>query len=162
MIQNWELRILLRICGQSTSQVKRKTCPLDGVSKEIHLVNILFHRASSTSTNSGIFLEKSVSCCNSPPTKESPFSCFISVDHDDRGCIDPLPIFTRRTSPRCASTKDCPTESICGVPDSRSQLLRLTVRPTLAGIDDETVVVWSGLRREVWQEGKTFPFFSYT
>ena len=78
------------------------------------------------------------------------------MDHDDHGCIDPLPIFTRPTSPRCSSTKDCPTESICGVPDSQSQLLRITVRPSLAGIDDETVVVWSGLRREVWQEGRIF------
>ena len=134
----------------------RKICPLDGVSQKIHLVNILFDGTSSTSTNSGIFLEKSVSCCNPSSIKESPFTCFISVDHDDRGCIDPLPIFTRVTSPRCTSIKDCPTDSICGVPDSRSQLLRLTVRPSLAGIDDETVVVWSGSRREVWQEGRTF------
>ena len=48
---------------------------------------------------------------------------------------------------------------MCGVPDSQFQLLRLTVRPSLAG--DETVVVWSGLRREVWQEGRTLFFLFY-
>ncbi|KAF8816408.1 hypothetical protein BYT27DRAFT_7127826 [Phlegmacium glaucopus] len=97
-------------------------------------------------------LKKSASCCNSSSTKESPFTCFISVEQDDRGCVDPLPILTRSTSARCTSTKDCPTDSKCVTPDKRSQLMRLTVRPSLAGIDDETVVVWSGSRREVWEE----------
>jgi S2P endopeptidase len=59
------------------------------------------------------------------------------------------------TSPRCTSTKDCSTDFLCAVPDKRSELLRLTVRPSLAGIDDERVVVWSGSRREVWEEGQT-------
>lgn len=48
------------------------------------------------------------------------------------------------------------------VPDKWSQLLRLTVRPSLAGIDDERVVVWSGSRREVWEEGKTVLNFHST
>jgi len=97
-------------------------------------------------------LNKSVSCCNPASTEESPFACFVSIDHDDRRCLDPLPIFTRPISPRCTSTKDCRTGLVCLLPDKGSQLLRLTVRPSLAGIDDETVVVWSGSRREVWEE----------
>lgn len=105
-------------------------------------------------------LDKSVSCCNPASTEESPFACFVSIDHDDRGCLDPLPIFTRPISPRCTSTKDCHTGLICLLPDKGSQLLRLTVRPSLAGIDDETVVVWSGSRREVWEEGKILFFYN--
>ena len=138
----------------------RKTCRLDGVLQEVHLVNIYFPQNVTHPRLTLVFFpEKSVSCCNSS-TKESPFTCFLSVDHDDSGCIDPLPIFTRPTSTRCTSAKDCTAESICGVPDSQAQLLRLTVRQSLA--DDETVVVWSGSRREVWQEGGTIFSFSYS
>jgi len=97
-------------------------------------------------------LKKSISCCNSTFTEESRFACFISVDHDNYGCVDPLPIFTKPSSPRCTYTTDCSADTICVAPDKRSRLLRLTFRPSLADIEDERVVVWSGSHREVWEE----------
>jgi S2P endopeptidase len=40
------------------------------------------------------------------------------------------------------------------VPAKDAQLLRLTVRPSIADVDGETVVLWSGPPVEIWEEGQ--------
>ncbi|KAF8191366.1 hypothetical protein BJ912DRAFT_1041697 [Pholiota molesta] len=97
-------------------------------------------------------LAKTDDCCTTP-NKLSSFSCFVSQDTAERGCMDPVPVLTSQHSQRrCQSSAQCPLESACVVPAKDAQLLRLTVRPTIADVDGETVVLWSGPPVEIWEE----------
>ncbi|KAF8908075.1 hypothetical protein CPB84DRAFT_1674344 [Gymnopilus junonius] len=97
-------------------------------------------------------LVKSDSCCTLLNTKASPLACFESFDHSERGCLDPVPVLTRPSSNgRCAASKDCSEESTCVIPHEEAQLLRLSVRPRL-DLTEETTILWSGPRKEVWEE----------
>ncbi|KAF8958412.1 hypothetical protein BDZ97DRAFT_1668560 [Flammula alnicola] len=99
-------------------------------------------------------LAKSDACCTPSLTKPSAFSCFVSPDDSERGCIDPVPVLTHpHGHSRCTSSDGCPPESACVRPQKESQLMRLTVRPSASHIDEDTVVLWSGPSAEVWEEG---------
>ncbi|KDR70284.1 hypothetical protein GALMADRAFT_255189 [Galerina marginata CBS 339.88] len=97
-------------------------------------------------------LDKSDACCSLINNKVSPFACFVSQDHSEQGCIDPVPIMTKHDGHgRCTTPNDCPSESVCAFPHKESQLMRLTVRPSILELE-ETVVLWNGPRIEVWEE----------
>ncbi|KIM43629.1 hypothetical protein M413DRAFT_18068 [Hebeloma cylindrosporum] len=96
------------------------------------------------------FLEKSDSCCSPATLTSSPLACFVSMDGTEHGCIDPVPVLTKpRGRGRCTSQEDCSPDSSCVAPDKTAQLLRLTVQPSVS--EDETVVLWNGPPREIWE-----------
>lgn len=72
--------------------------------------------------------------------------------------MDPLPILTRpRTARRCDSNGDCisgQAEGVCVHPSLSSQLLRISVHEELEEPVKETILLWTGPRIEVWQQGQ--------
>jgi len=99
-------------------------------------------------------IERSNDCCTSASNK-SPFVCFASGDGLDEGCIDPVPILTRKLEvARCISQADCSPDSACVLPARTAQLMRLRVLPLDSEEGDESVVLWSGPPIEVHQEGR--------
>jgi len=85
-------------------------------------------------------------------SKNSALTCFVSLDNPfepSQGCIDPVVVFT--SDIRCGAAADCGTDSACISPHQDSQLMRLKVRPH-AMDDHETLVLWSGPAREIFEE----------
>ena len=123
-------------------------------------------------------LEGPTSCCDlndthlpdHPPTTQ--LSCFVPAENGDQGhCIDPVSILTYSKHPRCFFALDCnnhgPVEKSkdnlmeCVRPDGSARLLRIVVAPPISrAIRDrsqdepkETIVLWSGPREEVFEQG---------
>lgn len=80
-------------------------------------------------------------------------SCFMANTIPSRvGCLDPIPILTSTdVEERCASESGCKEGNLCVRPAEKEALLRLTMRE---GAQPEKVVLWSGPRREIWDEGR--------
>ncbi|KAF8154677.1 hypothetical protein B0H34DRAFT_783787 [Crassisporium funariophilum] len=99
-------------------------------------------------------LKETSACCNPSVAQGSSLSCFTSIDDSDQGCIDPIPLLTKsdENRRRCSSVSECSSISTCVVPHKQSQLLRMTVRPSLYAVDQDVVVLWSGSPKEVWEE----------
>jgi S2P endopeptidase len=101
------------------------------------------------------FTEPAEQCCS---LDASPgLSCFTSIDTpSNRGCLNPIPILTAlKDDNRCSSNADCHnSSSTCVSPDKIERLLRLRVeRPSENWTE---VVLWSGPKEEVWNEGLVF------
>ncbi|KAF9561721.1 hypothetical protein CPC08DRAFT_707231 [Agrocybe pediades] len=99
-------------------------------------------------------LEKAVNCCSpSGDKKASPLSCFVSHEPSIQGCMDPVPVLTKPYGyGRCKNSEECARESVCTFLERSSQLMRITVRNPDMADKEETVVLWSGPRLEVWEE----------
>ena len=99
-----------------------------------------------------------------PPAAQ--LSCFMMAKNPNAGhCLDPVLILSPDRSKdskvysRCYSRSDCASEAgglpmECVVPHPRAELLRLTVESPLWEVKTESrVVLWSGPKDEVWEEG---------
>jgi hypothetical protein len=117
-----------------------------------------------------VFAVQPQTCCaptSGPEPPSTSLSCFTSVDspREDWRCVDPVPILTRPddgTIGRCALQSQCPDTALCVQPRRDAKLLRLTVlmpghwerqqfEPSRVGLEE--VILWSGLRREVYEQG---------
>ena len=83
----------------------------------------------------------------------SPLTCFKAMEATSplQGCLDPLSILTIPNSTRCSATLPCPVSHVCGWPDEREQLLRLTIGNP-AGKQD--IILWSGPPDEIEDIGR--------
>ncbi|KAJ7768389.1 hypothetical protein B0H16DRAFT_1673554 [Mycena metata] len=93
------------------------------------------------------YRENSPSCCE-PHALFSPLSCFVAVSSAETGCIDAIPILTRKGAQRCESDFECADASRCVRPDESAHILRLTVHTD--GRDQ--VILWSGPLAEVHEQ----------
>ncbi|KAJ7176575.1 hypothetical protein C8R46DRAFT_39915 [Mycena filopes] len=93
------------------------------------------------------YSESPQSCCE-PRAHFSPLSCFVAVSSAEKGCIDAIPILTRRDARRCESDSECSDPSRCVRPDESSHILRLTVETN----GRAQVVLWSGPLAEVHEQ----------
>lgn len=78
--------------------------------------------------------------------------CFVATDEPVHYNMDPIPIFIGNVS-RCKTSSDCTTSWSCIALRQDQQLVRITL---MNALDDqqEQVVVWSGPRREIWEQGE--------
>ncbi|KAJ7572653.1 hypothetical protein C8J56DRAFT_584108 [Mycena floridula] len=101
------------------------------------------------------YLESTEDCCtatSNPGASTSLLSCFTALHHTTHRCLDPLPILTKPLeNKRCGSNTDC-HEAFCIRPSSTAQLLRLTMVSPWENPQKEEVVLWSGPRKEVWEQ----------
>lgn len=76
--------------------------------------------------------------------------CFVATDGLVHYNMDPIPIFIGNVS-RCKTSSDCTTSWSCIALRQDQQLVRITL---MNALDDqqEQVVVWSGPRREIWEQ----------
>lgn len=97
-----------------------------------------------------IYTDKPQSCCG----ESSPsLSCFQSPT--DTRCLDPIPLLTQtdknQEPRRCSLSASCSPVSLCVWPRQGEQLLRISMR--LSDSSPEEILLWSGPRREVWEQG---------
>ncbi|KAF8527612.1 hypothetical protein BU17DRAFT_39700 [Hysterangium stoloniferum] len=108
------------------------------------------------------FDSRSTTCCTRNTTLVSisnsttAGSCFIPHSNSKEGhCIDPVPLFENYTIQRCTSDVVCNAETggtdICIRPHPSTSLLRISVKES-GNTGVGKVVVWSGPRREVWEQ----------
>ncbi|KAF9447627.1 hypothetical protein P691DRAFT_776009 [Macrolepiota fuliginosa MF-IS2] len=110
------------------------------------------------------FGSSSKECCLPDETLSTALSCFVANTTPNQiGCLDPIPVLTSTDATlRCASENDCKGGHVCLRPSEREGLLRLTV--TGGEEKHENVVLWSGPRREIWDEvmvGRWLPRFAF-
>ncbi|KAH7890390.1 hypothetical protein F5I97DRAFT_1799357 [Phlebopus sp. FC_14] len=88
-------------------------------------------------------------------------SCFVSFDGSSaQYSLDPVPILAKNTT-RCSSNVECTSSTVCLMPRSDEQLLRITVE---LDFREEEVVLWKGPKREIWEQvevGDVRPRFSF-
>lgn len=105
-------------------------------------------------------LARADSCCGGfAASNDSALTCFVSFNNPfepSQGCIDPVAVFV--SDNRCGTAEDCGTRSACVSPHQDSRLMRLKVRPRFMN-DHETLVLWSGPAREIFEEGQFHPTF---
>ncbi|KAJ7040818.1 hypothetical protein C8F04DRAFT_1253726 [Mycena alexandri] len=93
------------------------------------------------------YLENPPSCCE-PQAPFSRLTCFVAVSFAEKGCIDAIPILTRKGAQRCELDSECADASRCVRPDESTHILRLTVHTD--GRDQ--VILWSGPLAEVHEQ----------
>jgi hypothetical protein len=110
-------------------------------------------------THNNIILGHSMACCSPGLNSASVESCFVPVlDNSSAGhCVDPVPLLTNSTIARCTHSDHCENASrnavqTCIRPRKAENLLRLTYRTQ--DWDTARVLLWSGPREELLEEGK--------
>ncbi|KAF9524954.1 peptidase family M50-domain-containing protein [Crepidotus variabilis] len=93
-------------------------------------------------------------CCKPRQQNASPMACFMmKEEHSSLGCIDPIPLLANPVpQARCLVESDCKSKTTCIAQHVSTQILRLNVRPVNGAAEDETMVLWSGLPEEVYEE----------
>lgn len=96
-------------------------------------------------------LEPSSSCCL-PGKGNETNACFHDLQDDGAplGCMNPVGLLTNITAVRCNVDKGCAHEEACGVFDDKLGILRIRARDGLEG--PERILLWSGPRKEVWEQ----------
>ncbi|KAF9005409.1 peptidase family M50-domain-containing protein [Cyathus striatus] len=79
------------------------------------------------------------------------------MDFHKGACVDPVPILTQST-PRCKTNDSCSVGHVCMRPARNEQLLRLTFQRPDTEVQQS--IVWSGPRKEVWEEVEVCRFAS--
>jgi S2P endopeptidase len=111
-----------------------------------HLSSFVTQRASSDDDR----------CCTNltnmnASDRSSSLSCFVSFENAaETYCTDAVAILSKIQN-RCDSSALCLTSQSCIEPRGDRDLLRITVRHQ--GTKDERVVLWSGPKYEVWEQG---------
>lgn len=103
-------------------------------------------------------------CCLADEPTSTSLSCFVANTTPIRiGCLNPVPVLTStHEDVRCQSETGCKDGFACARPTEKENLLRLTVMNN--GQEREEVVLWTGPRREIYDEvtvGKWLPRFSF-
>lgn len=100
------------------------------------------------------YLDNPDLCCSKDTTSPG-VSCFESVESSShRGCLNSVSILARPGHERrCTSSDNCLDGSICIRPDDTERLMRLTVHRDWSSGALPEVILWSGPKEEVWEEG---------
>jgi S2P endopeptidase len=72
-------------------------------------------------------------------------------------CTNPVAILSQMRN-RCDSSTSCLESQSCIKPRGDQDILRITVNHEDAGTEDERIVLWSGPRYEVWEQGMIHDF----
>lgn len=85
-------------------------------------------------------------------------SCFVSFESAmEEYCTDPVAVLSKIEN-RCDSSASCLESQSCIKPRGDRDILRITVNYEETGPEDERVVLWSGPRYEVWEQGMIHEF----
>lgn len=113
----------------------------------------MFCKLLCIKSNPPILGSSSKECCL-PDKSTTTLSCFTAnTTPIQLGCLKPVPILTSTDEKtRCASEDGCKNGLVCVRPAEKENLLRLTVRS--GELEHEEVVLWTGPRGEIYDEGE--------